>query len=293
MQIIQPLGVNLKQTDEPMILTDEEIQMAIKRAIIQKKEEARNNILRHGNYSDWLKVEKKTNFEILIDQDAVIKKANAGKHRMNWQKECEERRYEEKQQRILEYKKRLEKYDANYFLDLLKKNSLEKFDKEFIINEKNGHFVSAVIYFVSRDARFETELGYSFKKGLLLRGKSGIGKTYIIECIQENERIPIHINSLITITKILKSKGEFDISKGVLNLLDDVGTEVKKVVHFGTEIYWFKNFIEERYLETKDYSDLIISSNNNFSEMEEMYGYRARRRIENEMFNVVNVVDFR
>ena len=293
MQIIQPLGVILKQTDEPMILTDEEIQMAIKRAIIQKKEEARNNILRHGNYSDWLKVEKKTNFEILIDQDAVIKKANAGKHRMNWQKECEERRYEEKQQRILEYKKRLEKYDANYFLDLLKKNSLEKFGKEFIINEKNGHFVSAVIYFVSRDARFETELGYSFKKGLLLRGKSGIGKTYIIECIQENERIPIHINSLITITKILKSKGEFDISKGVLNLLDDVGTEVKKVVHFGTEIYWFKNFIEERYLETKDYSDLIISSNNNFSEMEEMYGYRARRRIEDEMFNVVNVVDFR
>lgn len=286
------MDVPLLRTDEPYILSPDEEAAAIQREIVRLKYDKIKSFVkrRYGNIQERI---EKINFEELIDRPEVLRKANLGKQRQLWQAECEQRWADERKQRILDYQKLMEKCNAEYFLELLKKTSKDKFGKDFVMNEKNGHFVSAVIYFVCRDPRFETELNYDFAKGLLLRGKSGIGKTFIIKCIQENERIPIHINSLITITKILKAKGEFEISKGVLNLLDDVGTEVKKVNHFGTEIFWFKNFIEERYLEVKDYSDLIISSNNNFAEMEEMYGYRARRRIEDDMFNVVNVVDFR
>jgi DNA replication protein DnaC len=97
---------------------------------------------------------------------------------------------------------------------------------------------------------------------------------------------------MIKITKAVRDNGEFNLSKAGINVLDDVGTETVSVKHYGTEIRWFKDFVEETYLEVKDYSNFIISSNNNFSEMEEMYGFRASRRIK-AMFNVVNVVDFR
>ncbi len=68
-----------------------------------------------------------------------------------------------------------------------------------------------------------------------------------------------------------------------------MGTEEPRIVHYGTTVTWFKNFIEQYYLvQRKNFSGLIISTNNDFDELEDKYGFRVRSRLR-EMFNIVDV----
>ena len=163
------------------------------------------------------------------------------------------------------------------------------YGKTLIVNDDNKKIITALCFFISSDPRFETVLGYSFKKGLLIRGISGLGKTFLVRCVKDNEIKPITILSMIEIAESVKSEGEFDIRlSDKINYLDDVGTEQHIINHFGTKINFFKNFIETYYLNNRPFDKLIISTNNNFQELEDKYGFRVRSRLK-DMFNVIDV----
>jgi DNA replication protein DnaC len=91
---------------------------------------------------------------------------------------------------------------------------------------------------------------------------------------------------MIDISDEVREYGGFQ-AKGKVVYLDDVGSE-ETVNHYGSKINWFKEFLESYYLNSTDFSRLIISTNCNFDQIQEKYEFRVRSRMK-EMFNIIDV----
>lgn len=273
---------------EEYILTKDEEEKVIQAAIDQEKGYliwkmkglgyTEIQIKQRINESDWAAE---------IDQEAVLQVANGNKHQDIWHRN---QRLEEAKRIGLQIAALKEKCSAKYMLQLMKWSSKNELGKDFIINQDNTPLIKTLCFFLSNDERFEKELGYSFQKGLLIRGVAGIGKTHLVQCVSKNELNPVSIISMLEISDQVKSEGEYIVELGDCKILylDDVGTEEPTVNHYGTKINWFKSFIEMHYLKNRIYSKLLISTNNSFSEIEEKYGFRVRSRIK-DMFNIIDV----
>ena len=281
-------GLDLEK--EPYILTEAEEKSIIRHAISSAKSHAAWKMKGLG-YSDgeiMLRLSE-TDFEKEINREAVLQTANSNKIYDEWQKENRENA------RLSEIKRRQDLVDtwtAENVFKLMKWTSQNHYGKKLIVNDNNKKLITALCFFISRDNRFETELGFSRSKGLLIRGVSGLGKTHLVKCIESNGINPILILSMIEIADDIKQEGEYNIPNGNHRIiyLDDVGTEEATINHFGTKINYFKNFIETIYLRNieKGFDRLMISTNNSFNEIEDKYGFRVRSRMK-EMFNVIDV----
>ncbi len=237
-------------------------------------------VLKKINENDW---------DAEINKKELFEYANTVRHQNLWHSQ---QRIREKEEEDKKTKELIERCTAKYMFKLMKWTSENKFGRKLIVNEMNKHLITTLCYFLSRDKKFETELGYSFEKGLMIRGISGVGKTHLVKCLEENELNKILILSMIDINDEIKMQGEYTIvadGKKII-YLDDVGTEEPVVNHYGTKIAFFKNFIEGTYLrsQAKIFNHLMISTNNSSSEIEDRYGFRVRSRMR-EMFNVVDV----
>lgn len=279
---------NLESEKEEYILTQDEEEIVIQNEVISlKKLFAWKKANQGMKQLDILKKISEINWIAEIDTEKLLKNSNSNKLRVLWHKEQEEKRKQEE----IKNQKELEKlYSSKKIYSLMSWTSKNEFDKDLIVNDDNRPLIVALCYFLSKDERFETELKYSFKKGLLIRGKSGIGKTFLVQCIKKNGLNPIYVESAIEITNIIRQKGgyNFPITNEKIIYIDDVGTEEPVVVYYGNHISFFKNYIELFYLNKKDYSSLMISTNNNFDELEQKYGFRVRSRMK-EMFNIIDV----
>ncbi len=281
---------NFEAEQEPYILTKEEEDRVISNAISAAKKYAEwkmkglaytePQIVAKLKEIDWMKE---------IDKDSLLKNSNSNKNYAIWQQQQRDKEKQEEEDRKREL---IEFWTAKNVYSLMKGVSFELYGKNLILNDYNRKLISALCFFVSRDERFETELGYSFKKGLLIRGISGLGKTHLVQCVQNNGLNPIKILSMIEIADEVKQEGEYQINMGNCKILylDDVGTEEATVNHYGTKINFFKNFIESVYLrnEGTGFGKLMISTNNSFDEIEQKYGFRVRSRMR-DMFNVIEV----
>lgn len=277
---------SLDEKQEEMILTPQEEELAVSHAIRMAKEHFQYRRLQLGEPLGVIE-QKMADIHWIkeIDTVEVLRVANSNKHYEIW---INNKREQEKQAKELERKELLERYTAKFVYNIMAWVSKNTYGKELIVHEGNKKLVTAICFFISNDERFETELGYSFKKGLLIRGISGLGKTYLFNCIKDNELKPLSIYSMIEITERIKEEGFLELPTNKFLYLDDVGTEEHTVNHYGTKISFFKNFIEKYYLQNKTYEKLIISTNNSFNELEEKYGFRVRSRMA-QMFNIIDV----
>jgi len=227
---------------------------------------------------------KNTNWISLIDVEKVLSEANL---RKSWVEESNALRLAEQEERKNRYTKLQAQHNAAFFWLLIKRYFLINYG-EFVHNKTNSRYIEAICYFFSSDARFETKLGFDFNKGLLIKGNAGLGKTKVIQAISGNELHPVSIYSLLDISDKVKENGFFYLNTDRIILLDDVGTEEPTVKHYGTNVNWFKEFIEKYYLNNKRFSNLLITTNCGGQELEDKYGYRVRSRIR-EMFNVIEL----
>jgi DNA replication protein DnaC len=295
METEKPIGeilqnqFTIKSEPEEYILEEWEETRALQHAL----EKARDHKLWKYKYEfgfsemEILSKLAQINWDEEIDRNKVLTYANTCKHQELWQ---QERRKKEKEEKENAEKELREAWTAARFFKLMKWTAKKDFDTELVFNEGNKHLITSLCFFVSEDPRFETELGYSFKKGLLIRGTVGLGKTFLVRCIEKNELNPILILSMLDIADDIKSTGEFIIQIGNNKMiyLDDVGTEEATVNHYGTKINFFKNFIEQTYMRNKTFSKLILSTNNSFQELEQKYGFRVRSRLK-DMVNIVDI----
>jgi len=278
---------SLNEEPEENILTGQEEKEVIDYTVSKAKEAFRFRRLALGERLGDIET-KISEIDWIYEANVLeaIKTANSNKHYEIWLKE---KRGKEK---LEEEKKRSElisRHSAKFFYSIMAWTSLHKFGKRLVVHENNSKLIKVICFFLSNDERFKTELGYDFNKGLLIRGVAGLGKTFLFECVKDNELTPITIYSMIELTEIVKSEGYLELPQNNgITYLDDVGTEEHTVNHYGTKINFFKNYIEKYYLNAQNFNKLIISTNNNFDELENKYGFRVRSRIK-DMFNIVNV----
>lgn len=220
-----------------------------------------------------------------IDRHDLFRRLNSNRLYERWQKEQRKKELQEAEQKQKELK---EFWTAKQMYRLMQWTSENTYGKRLIVNDNTLPLMKALAYLLSGDERFETELGYSLKKGLIIRGVSGLGKTHLVKCIAENEQNPVKVFSMLEIAAAVKLEGEFAIGTTRAIYLDDVGTETVPVKYYGTDINWFKDFIESYYTSGQPFSKVILSTNLSFALMEEKYGYRVRSRMK-EMFNVIDI----
>lgn len=280
---------NPEDEQEEDILTPEEKQSILEHEIISLKKHKIWKMREKGLSEETalLKVSEINLFE-QIDEVEILKRANSNKHYSIWQKEQRAKEYELEVQKKIELKQRC---TAKYMYNLLAWTSKNVYGKNLIVNDNTIPLIKSFCLFLSRDGKFLETPGFSFSKGLFVRGISGLGKTYMAECLQHNELNPMLIYSMIEIAEIIKTEGEFQlpVDSNKTIYLDDVGTEPEIVNHYGTKINFFKNFIETYYLNKKSFNKLIISTNSSFKEIEEKYGFRVRSRLRGDMMNVIDV----
>ena len=273
------------EEEEAMILTDKEKKEAIRNSIDSAKKNKAWKLWDKG--ANVNTIEAKINsidWENEIDLDNVIKVANSNKHRIVWEQE------QRKIEKAAEFKKREElkkMWTAKQFYNLMAWTSGNVYGKKLIVNNDNSLLIKSLCFFLSEDSRFETELGFSLQKGLLIRGVSGIGKTHLVKCVSQNDLKPIEIYSMIDISEQVKEEGEFQVKSGLIDL-DDVGSEEPLVNHYGTKINWFKDFIEKYHVHDNAFNKLLISTNCSYDQLQERYGFRVRSRTK-EMFNTIDV----
>jgi hypothetical protein len=290
--VLQILASRLNLTDhneepEEYSLTKEEEEKVVNNAITAAKQRRSFKLAQAGYNVMEIEAEiNKIKWDERIDIPELLSNANSNKQYDIWQKSQREKDKKEAEEKKNELLKRC---TAKYFFNLMAWVSKNVYEKDLLVNKNTSPLITAICFFMSKDHRFETELKYSFKKGLLVRGIAGLGKTFLFKCIQQNELNPFPIYSMIDIQKAVKAEGEFEIDIDRLLYLDDVGTEEPVVNHYGTKINFFKNFIENYYLQKQDFSNLIISTNNNFDGLEGKYGFRVRSRIK-DMFNIIDVI---
>ena len=274
------------EEEEPMILTEIEKKEAINNAIENAKKHKVWKLWDKGAKSPIIEAKVKSiDWDKEIDLENITKVANSNKHRLVWQKE--QRRTE----RIAELKKMEElkkMWTAKQFYNLMAWTSGNVYGKKLIVNNDNTLLIKSLCFFLSEDPRFETELGFSLQKGLLIRGVSGVGKTHLVKCVSDNDLKPINVYSMIDISEAVKEDGEFLLNYSGLIDFDDVGSEQSVVNHYGTKINWFKDFIEKYHVHNNSFNKLLISTNCSFDQLQEAYGFRVRSRTK-EMFNTIDV----
>lgn len=278
----------LDDVKEEYILTTEEENKAIEFAIESAKKHKSWKFEQKGlNKLDiQIRVDKIV-WENEINKDEILFRANSNKNYDLWIKNKRDEERKEELFRIEELRKRC---DAKYMFNVMSWTSENIYNKKLIVHDDNKLFITTLCFFLSADKRFETELGYSFNKGILIRGISGLGKTHLVQCLKDNELISIKTISILEITDVIKYEGEYNLQvyDNSITYLDDVGTEEPTINHYGTKVSFFKNFIELFYLRTNIYNHLMISTNNSFQEIEDRYGFRVRSRIK-DMFNIIDV----
>lgn len=284
---VQSYSINLEEEKEEYILTPED-EIKILLYHLGKLKEAFRFHKREQGFSP-MEIESKVahyDFDADLNKKEILRIANSNKLQDIWHSQ---QRVLEKQNKEDELQKLKEEWTARTVFKLIKWTSRHMYDVDFIVNEHNKDLITALCYYLSLDPRFETDLGFSFTKGLWVRGNVGLGKTHIVRCAAENNLNPIKVLSMLEVTEDIQAQGSCVVNMEGRRILylDDVGTEEPTVVHYGTRISWFKNFIETKYLKGV-YNNLIISTNLSFSEIETNYGNRARSRIA-QMFNVINV----
>jgi len=277
---------DLNESQEEMILTAHEEEAAILHEIVQAKKHKAWKLAQMGASEEQI-LAKLASIDWMneIDKAEVLKNTNSNKHYAIWQQEQRKKERQEETDKYFELQKRC---NAKYFFNLMSWTSENTYGKKLILHADNTPLIRAICFFFSKDERFETELKFDLNKGLLIRGVSGLGKTYLFRCIEKNEIRPLDIVSMIDISENVKEEGSYDLQYKNMLYLDDVGTEEPIVNHYGTKINWFKNFIEMYYLKNKPFNRLVISTNNSFDEIEGKYGFRVRSRVK-DMFNIIDV----
>ncbi len=168
----------------------------------------------------------------------------------------------------------------------------ETSNNEFVYSPQNDVLIKAICFRLSNDPRYETELGLSFSKGVIIRGASGLGKSYLLGLVADNPVNNVQLLSMHEIAREVVNTGEFlGIKYGSFRYiyLDDVGTEENPQVHFGTKHNFFRTYVEETYAKSKTtLGRVILSTNDNFQTLEDKYGFRVRERLA-ECFDVIDI----
>ncbi len=184
--------------------------------------------------------------------------------------------------------------------------------EDYVIDENNKRILKLLLYYFNGSPEFENlfdEENYSLKKGLMLVGKIGNGKTSLMKiynCYCEHANLPemkFKIVDVRDVTSYFQRNGNIDKYTFNYSLdvyknekqnikhfcFDDIGTELNSVKYFGTDSDPISELFLDRYRIFISHRKLThITTNLGIPAIIERYGERISDRMK-EMFNVIHV----
>lgn len=176
----------------------------------------------------------------------------------------------------------------------------------FQVDDQAREVFELLTQYFSEDPAFEKE-GRSLKKGLLLSGPVGVGKTELLKIFRRNKRQCFHLVSVFDLESSCQENGvdyfrtytgyvpgwggnkNCFFQRNIGWAFDDAGRE-SVVFDFGNKSDILSKIIQTRYLakENIPFHSLHLTTNLTPDEMEARYDYAVRSRLR-EMFNYITV----
>jgi DNA replication protein DnaC len=163
--------------------------------------------------------------------------------------------------------------------------------KPFFTNFDKWIFTQATKYFIN-DSSCEWDL----QKGLFIWGDVGCGKTFLMEVMKVFVDAANIENRKFSFATCPKIADDVQATNSVQTLFkyyddgfcfDDLGDEPTQMKSYGNEVLVMVRILTERYRRGVNSSrETHVTSNNDFDELENMYGTRVADRCK-EMFNVI------
>jgi DNA replication protein DnaC len=170
--------------------------------------------------------------------------------------------------------------------------------EEFTIDEENINVVELLCLYFSGDPEFE-KLGYSLKKGIMLSGPKGVGKSTLMKLFRANQVQSYALTSCRTVAGDYQKDGYDAIAKysriltesrNIFNhknygyCFDDLGTEGDRK-HFGDQMNVMREILLNRY-DKCPLNSTFLTTNLTPEEITNIYGDRVFDRCI-EMFNSI------
>lgn len=177
--------------------------------------------------------------------------------------------------------------------------------KQFGIDQHNHDFFKALCYYFSCNQAFEKmNAAWSIRKGLLVCGGVGTGKTTIMRLFSRNTRQCYDVLNAAELARLFAKDGDEAVEKfGTIHhyepdnpdwfyqreigiCFDDLGTEDEKV-HYGNKSNVMADIILQRYAAGLDFDKTHITTNLSADGIKNFYGPRVFSR----MMEMMNVID--
>lgn len=190
-------------------------------------------------------------------------------------------------------------YDFDTCLQIIERKGKDLFGEHFRIHKEDHELISKLLGYILKDEGICMKNNISLKKGILLTGPVGCGKTTLMTLIRffqpgDNRYIVKSCRDVSFefiqegYSVIIKyGKQAFNQDKPKMYCFDDLGTE-NNLKYYGNECSVMTEILLSRYdMFVSRQMITHITTNLNSSEIESIYGIRVRSRMR-EMFNLVS-----
>jgi len=194
-------------------------------------------------------------------------------------------------------------YELDFLIKYLEKTGKQFFGKHFRIYEHDHEIIYKLLVWFMGDLEKIEKLGFDFKKGILLSGPVGCGKTTLMSLMRHCthiQRKPLMKSCRDVSFEFIKngyeviqqySRQAFEQSGSQFQpksyCFDDLGSE-QNLKYFGNECNVMAEILLSRYdLFVSQNMTTHITTNLSASEIEDFYGNRLRSRMR-EMLNLIS-----
>lgn len=193
-------------------------------------------------------------------------------------------------------------YTTAEFMDLKVQQACAILESEFIMDRYNTEIFELLCQYFNNDPAFEQN-GRSLKKGVMLYGNLGCGKTFLMRLFQINPKCTYRtFHCKMDVERRYRDSGESGIEpmyrmlmntnyinefghKECATCFDDMGTEEPEVNFFGNKVNLMRGIIEGRYSSVVN-SATHYTTNLTADDIGNRYGLRVRDRFR-EMVNLI------
>lgn len=176
-----------------------------------------------------------------------------------------------------------------------------KISKNYLIDTVNCESTKAICKYFANDSDFEKiKDGFSLKKGLLILGPAGTGKTHLLKNLQKNPRVHYKLVQCSEVANQFSCNGR-EVLKKYSNrydedeyrktgrAFDDFGAE-DIGINFSDKCETMLQVLLSLYFNLNgDFFMVHMTSNLTLSQIRERYGDRLSSRIK-EMFNIIQLL---
>lgn len=190
-------------------------------------------------------------------------------------------------------------FDFTKYIAILEAQGRELFNPNFKILGEDYEIIFQLLVYFLKDTENAAKYNISFRKGILLSGPVGCGKTSLLNLLKYTLPQPVRyiVKSCREVNfefiqdgySVIRKYSTLSFNKEIPKAycFDDLGTE-DNLKYFGNDCNAMAEILISRYdLFVSKKMITHITSNLTGSEMEEYYGIRVRSRMR-EMFNLIS-----